>query len=585
MRSMNPIRPWLGCCTCLVVLLGAASLRAETPPSPLRLLPDVTDVVVEVRQPRQLVEALTTLEAVKGFMRLEAVQEFYDSTSSRRFYQLLAYFEKELGAKWPELLDQLGGGGAALGVKIGPDPAPALLVLQGKDEALMGRFAKLALQFTEGELARAEAKEKPEKGEYRKIETVHIGDKFFAAVVGSALFLSNQDKALQAGIDLHLDGDKKSMVHNTGIAEAKKLLPPDPLATAWLNLETVRKAPGAEKVFMLPRNDQNLTILFGNFLDLGARSPYLCAGLYRKGESLLTTIRVPRGREGMTAELALHAAPADQPAVLPLLEPQGVMYSSSSYFDLGGFWEKRDKLFTKEQVKGFEDFDKNSGRFLAGTQLSKLLTQVKPYQRFVVAHQSKSGYKTNSKVPIPAFAFVVEMKEPEAFSKSMDTILRGVALLVGSQAKLKLTEEKHGEHTLVGYRFPEDTPLKGDDSDIRFNFSPCFVPVGKQFLAASTIELGHELIDMLEKEAKDPEKPIKSSSIQRFYGTGGVDYLKSLEDLLVTQVILSQAVSPDSAKAQVRDFLAWIRTLGTADIEIVYGDKDSRIDLRLAPAQ
>jgi hypothetical protein len=254
----------------------------------------------------------------------------------------------------------------------------------------------------------------------------------------------------------------------------------------WLNLETVRKLPGADKVLTLPRNDANLTILFGNFLDLGARSPYLCAGFYRKGESLLTTLRVPRGREGMTAELDLHAAPADQPGIRPLLEPKGVMYSSSSYFDIGKFWEMREKLFTKEQVKTFEDFEKNSGRFLGGAKLSTLLTQVNPYQRLVVANQSKPGYKTSPKQPIPAFAFVVEMKEPEAFGKSMDTILRGVALLVGSQAKLKLAEEKHGDYTLVGYRFPEDTPLKGDNSDIRFNFSPCFVAVGNQFVAAST---------------------------------------------------------------------------------------------------
>jgi hypothetical protein len=261
------------------------------------------------------------------------------------------------------------------------------------------------------------------------------------------------------------------------------------------------------------------------------------------------------------------------------------MYSSSAYFDIGAFWEQRDKLFTKEQVKKLEDTAKNSGRFLAGTQLSKLLTQVKPYQRFVVAHQSKPGYKTNSKVPIPAFAFVVEMKEPEAFSKSMDTILRGVALLAGTQTKLKLAEEKHGDHTLVGYRFPEDAPLKGDASDLRFNFSPCFVAVGDQFLACSTIELGHELIDLLEKEAKDPGKPVNSSSLQRIYASGGVDYLKSLEDLLTAQVILSQAATPESAKAQVRDFFAWIRKLGAVEIDTVYGDKDSRIDLRLAPAK
>src|SRR5205807_6992016 len=140
-----------------------------------------------------------------------------------------------------------------------------------------------------------------------------------------------------------------------------------------------------------------------------------------------------------------------------------------------------------------------------------------PYTRVIVAHQQRSGYKTRPETPLPAFAFVVEMREPEKFTKSMDPILRGVALLVGNQAKLKLTEEKHGDLMLVGYRFPEDVPLKGDVNDLRFNFSPCFVAVGDQFVACSTLELGHELIDILDKEPKDASKTIKTSSVQKIY--------------------------------------------------------------------
>src|SRR5262249_48016849 len=155
---------------------------------------------------------------------------------------------------------------------------------QGKDEAKVKRFAQLGLQVLEGEIARQESKDKLEKAEYREVETYRIGTQFHAAVVGSALLIANQEKALQGGIDLHLDGDKKSLVRNTSVAEARKLLPSEPLAMAWLNLETVRKAPGAKDVFTLPRNDANLTIAFGQYLDLASRSPYVCGGLCRKNK-------------------------------------------------------------------------------------------------------------------------------------------------------------------------------------------------------------------------------------------------------------------------------------------------------------
>jgi hypothetical protein len=569
---------------CLALLALPSLARAESdPPNPLRLMPAETDFIVEVRDPRQLIDALKTLDAVGGFLKLEVVQEYYDSTTAHRLLQLLAYVEKELGAKWPELLDQIGGGGAVLGVKIGPQPAPALLVVHGKDEAKVRKFAQLGLQVLEGEIARQESKDKLEKADYRDVETYRIGTQFHAAVVGSALLIANQEKALQGGIDLHLDGDKKSLVRSANVAGARKLLPSEPLAMAWLNLETVRKAPGAKDVFTLPRNDANLTIAFGQYLDLAGRSPYVCGGLCRKNKELLLTFRAPRGREGMTEELALHVAPEDQAQCLPLLEPKGVIYSASAYFDLGKFWEQREKLFNKDQVKTFEDFDKNSGRFLAGTPVSKLLTQAGPYQRFVVACQDKTGYRTASKLPLPAFAFVVDMRDAEALPKAMDTVLRAVALLAGSQAGLKLVEEKHGDHTLVGYRFPEGKPLKQDTNDLRFNFSPCFVAVGNQHLICSTLELGHELIDLLEKEAKDPPAKVRFSSMQRFYSAGGAEYMKGFEDFFLTQTILSQAATPASAKAQVQGFLQWVRGLGTADIEYVYGQKESRIDIRLAP--
>src|SRR5262249_20254944 len=63
-----------------------------------------------------------------------------------------------------------------------------------------------------------------------------------------------------------------------------------------------------------------------------------------------------------------------------------------------------------------------------------------------------------------------------------------------------MDEIKHGPHTIVGYRFPEDEPLKGDDRNVRFNFSPAFVVVGDQFVVSSTIELARELADLLDKD-------------------------------------------------------------------------------------
>src|SRR5205085_12635360 len=104
------------------------------------------------------------------------VRNALDSAPARRFFQFLRYAEKELGAEWPELLDQLAGGGIALAFQFGADPAPAMLVIQGTDEKQTAKAFDLLLRIVEEELARQGAKERPVRREYNGVATTHIGD-------------------------------------------------------------------------------------------------------------------------------------------------------------------------------------------------------------------------------------------------------------------------------------------------------------------------------------------------------------------------------------------------------------------------
>jgi hypothetical protein len=362
------------------------------------------------------------------------------------------------------------------------------------------------------------------------------------------------------------------------LEEARKALPAEPLAWAWLNLETVRQAPQAKEIFARPSNQPILTVPFNGYLDVLGRSPYLAAGFYRRSDGFLTTLRLPRGREGMPAEVATHVPPPGEPGSRPLLEPKGVLYSTSYYLDVAKFWELRDKLFNEQLTKSFEEFDKNSGRFLAGLQFSKLLSQVGPYQRIVVAHQPRPGYKVVPKQSIPAFAVVVEQRDPD-FGKAVEAAVRGAALLAGTQFKVKLVEEKHGDVTLVGYRFPEDVKQPQDVNDLRFNFSPCLFAVGNQFVLCSTLELGHELIDLLKKETEGDGH--LATVRTQLYAAGGAELLKAFEKQILTQTILDQAIPAEAAARQVNAFIELVRQLGVLRYDVAFGAKEFRFDLQL----
>jgi hypothetical protein len=578
---MRPIRPLAGAAVCLT-LVALSVARAEAPPDPLRLVPCNTDVLIDVPQPRKLLESVTALDAFQRLQQIQAVQEYLQSQNVRRFYTLIRYFEKELGAPWPELLDRLAGGGAVVGIKYGDNPTPSLLVIQGKDAALVQKFVRLGLQIIENSPAQQDAKGRLVRKTYRQVETIHAGKELHAAVVNAAVLISNLPEILHKAIDLALDGPSKSMAPVESVAESRRQLPSDPLIRLWLKLESVRALPQAKDVFMLPRNNAAATAVFGGWLDVAGRSPYLCAGLHAKPDGFVTTVRMPRGRAGMAEAMAVHVPPLDQPGCRPLLEPRGVLLSSSFFLDVGKFWEDRAKLFTPEQVKTFEEGDKRTAVALAGNRLSSLLTQVGVHHRFVVVHQDKPGYQKTPRQSIPAFALVVEPREPAEFAKTMNTVLRGAALLAGLQFKLRLVEENQGEHLIVGYRFPEDATIPGDVNDLRFNFSPCFVSVGRSFVFCSTLELAHELVRLLEEEAKSEPGHGRAVALRtQLYAPGGAEYLQSLRDVLLTQAVLGQALEPDVAAQEIDRFIAWVRRLGVVQIESEYGSNDWHYDIRL----
>jgi hypothetical protein len=561
----------------LVALLTAAA-AADTPAAPLALVPDSADLLVQIKNPRRLVETLTNLDAVKQLQQFPSVKEYLNSTTSRRYYLFLAYFEKELGADRFELLDRLAGGGAVLATKFG-DKAPALLVVQGKDEKLMKKFVAAALDVIDQELARQEVKERPVQETYQGVETIRFGKDFYAAVVGATLLVSNNEKALQGALDLYAGKSKKSMAEVASVADAAALLPVDPLASLWINMEGVKQQPAFKEFYTAPR-DIVQTLVYGAFVDALGRSPFVSIGLCVDKDGLRLSGRLPRGREGMSAVKAVFLPPEGQPGSRPPLAPKGVLYSESFYLDPAPIWTDRAKLFSAQQAKSLEDADKNSGKFLSGLQLSKLLTEAGPYHRFVAAEQATAGYKITPKQHLPAFAVVSEMRDPESFGRNMETVLRGAALLATTQVKLKMNEEKYKDSDIVSYRFPEDAPYKGDNGGYRFNFSPSFTRVGNQFVASSTTELCRELVDELQKEAKQSPGGAAMTRQARLIPGGVADLVKAFEGTLVTQTILDQAVPPDAARKQVETFIQWVRGLGEVDLDETYSTNEFQFDLR-----
>ncbi|HET6572869.1 MAG TPA: hypothetical protein VFG68_04645 [Fimbriiglobus sp.] len=560
-----------------VVALALAPTVA--PADPLRHIPKDASLVVVVEDPRQLAEAVRGLDAYKSAQSLPAVREFLDSTTARRVFQFVRYYERELGAKWPELLDKVAGGGVALGTKIGMDPAPVLLVVQGTDEAASAEFFKLAVAALEQETARRSAGGEAPAATVRRavrngVETVHLGDDLHAARVGAVLYVSNKEAALNAGLDLK-PGD--AVADRPGPKAARQLLGGDPLAWAWLDFAKVKEGKQVKDFFAATRKDLFQTLVFGSSADAFRRADFIAAGLHRTADGFTATLKLPAKRADLHADLALHAPPPDQPGSLPLLEPKGVIYSQSFYLDLGALWAKRKTLINEQQLKDIEKGEKQISKFIPGPSLGKLLEMSGPYHRIVAVQRSDRPYPVRPDQAIPPAALVSSMRDPR-FGKSAASALRAGAMLASIQTGLKMSEETHDGVTITSYRFPEEKPFPGDTANLRFNFVPCFAVVGDFLVVSSSPALVKELIPEL-KKSPDPAKCSPAVWRAKTYAVGIAQAIRDNPEPVVTNAILSEGVGLDEAKKQVEALADWAATLGAVGLSIDHGTDAYEIKL------
>ena len=90
-----------------LLVVAAAAARAACVPArlraadPLDCVPPSAQTVIVSDSPRKLAEAVTGLAALQKAQKLPQYRAIYDSAAAKRAFQMLALFEKELGAKWP----------------------------------------------------------------------------------------------------------------------------------------------------------------------------------------------------------------------------------------------------------------------------------------------------------------------------------------------------------------------------------------------------------------------------------------------------------------------------------------------------
>jgi len=553
-------------------LTSSARLAAA---DPLDCVPSAAQVVVVADNPRKLAEAITGLGAFKDAQKLAPVRQIYDSAKARRALQLLAFAEKNLGAKWPELLDQLAGNGVALALHYdGDDLQPLVLVAEGKDEKQSAKAVELVVGVIDEELARQGSKTSVKRTKVAGVEAFSVGDDVHFARIAAALLVSNKAANLEAAIKSATDKNRQS---HAARAAAIGLLPKNPSAWLWADLASIKKSQASKDFFESTRQDFLQTLVLGATIDTIQRSKFLALGLYQEKTGFRLALRMPAGREGMWPELAMHVPPKSAPGTLPLLEPPGTIYSHSLHLDVGYMWKHRDKLLSDEMRGNIEAGEKQISKVLpSNVKLGDLLEMWGPYHRVVVMNHDQRPYKTMPSQKLPAFGYVGSARDKK-FGPSLDPVLRAAGLIGSIQYGLKMTELEHEGVPLVVYRFPENKSLADDPDGLRFNFEPCFAVVGDELVLASTVEVGKKLITELKKPRTS--QPTTTLLKGRFNAANAGQTLGELADALTTDSVLTRGIGLADARKETADLVAFVKTLGTVAVELDITESEYRVDV------
>ncbi|MSQ93570.1 MAG: hypothetical protein EXR98_03330 [Gemmataceae bacterium] len=561
---------WL--CIAAVFLIWIAPAWAQTK-APLRFVPSQAEWVVKVDRPRTLVDTIEKHALFQQAQKLAGIREYYDTTSFQQAYQLLAYFEKQLGQDRYEILEDLTAGGVIIAARLTP-PKGAVFVMQAKDDVKLRKFLDVAFDVLQKELNRQESKDKLVRSKYEGYDVGKIGSNLTFAIADGALIVGSDEKVLKAALEAQLK--KNGILQNANFSKARKQASPNALAWTWLHLAELRKNEDFQNGLNAAALDPFQMVLFGGLSDLLKRAPYLTAALTRDGDDYRLGAYMPVGSDGM-APIKHMILPTDaKSGTLPLLQVPRAISSSSFVLDLGQLWNNRLEILGEKNAQGLDEGEKNIAKILGGIKLSKVLNAMGSNQRLVFAQQKERPYKIKAAAPFPAFALVTEMRDP-SFAKDMNSIFRSGALVATFSFGLQLKETTYKNCDLVSYYFSETKKVEGDPGNSRFNFSPTYVTVGNQFVMSATAELARDLVDVL--QAEQAQKLSKASMQTRLYSSGLAEIIRSNEDATLTQLILAQALPPKAAKEELRTLLNFIEQLGSLRIETNYGANEFRFDV------
>lgn len=534
----------------------------ETALDPAALMPPTCLVYIEITRPEALLDRVLDPTLKAHLAALPSVQKYYEGPQFAQLHMGVALLEGALQSKWEPASRSLVGGGIYFGL----DPAAeaALLVIRVREPELAAKLLQTLADLAEVD-AQNHGRPSPVKtAEYRGLKGWSLGPNDNHVLVGDLLLLSNKAPYLKAAVDHVLDGPgPTNLAADPQFAQARAARDPTDAAWAYVRLEALRSNPRVARVLEAKSNNVLVELLLGGVAETLKHAPYATAALQASSAGLRLRASLPRPADAAVGQRGWYFASggAEQ-----LPQPAGTISTIVLARDLSGMWLARDELFDEQTNTGFAQADTQLGLFFSGRDFAtEVLGELEPRLRFYVLRQE---FPTPPKpaVKIPSFVLVVEMKQPEVFSKQLlvgyQKIVGLVNVLTGQQGLpgMLMEAENYRGTTITKSTFLAEGLENAEAAPLYYNFSPACARVGKYFVYSSTVDGLRRVIDALSESGSTPLGA--ELWAQTLVDTSGPDAARALADnreFLISRNMLAEGNDRQAAEREVDALLKLVQ--------------------------
>ncbi len=500
-----------------LLLISPALVVAED--NPAKLLPGSTIFYAEVSNPPAILDGLLEHPVTKRLQEEEVYQEILKDSEVAEFLLVLDYIESELGMEWDDALKALTSGGVTLAFDA--ESKGAALFFKAQDEQSLKKIVETMMKLARQDAADNNRDDPYDIDEYRGITTYGVKNGGFALYEQWLVFASNEKIGMTL-LDGLLDGKTENcLADNEQFQEAKSKKIKSDVAWLYADLNAIRYAGVAKKLFTGKAEDPFGEILLGGILDILKETPYVTASLSGAGQSAQLRLSVPFEQSWVSEAREHYFGPRGTGQAIAIPDVPNLLFATSAYRNFSEMWLRAGDLFNERINDKFAEADSTLTTLFSGKDFGEdILGALSPEILFIATRQEFPQDRPAPALKLPAFTLVAEMREPKTTSKEFRRLFQsliGFFNVVGSmngQPQLELDMDKFEGGELVSATF---VPLAGeedkDPARINFNFSPTVAFSGNRIIVSSTTKLARNLIAVKKPEERDTDTIVNTAAL------------------------------------------------------------------------